>query len=192
MNIVQLLDQVNDGTDVNDVLDHYLVSFVEVEVKSRNKTVPTQVPSHRATRFKQVNEYMLARNVHGYKTRTDLSKKFASAMTGWKTVEAKPTYIKYQKQTKLGWFMFMLKYVEQGLQVGALWPSKLGPSLTGGVLFKKAVRGTKKGNSYEYATIIPVKEGEVVGRNIITAMQTFASILAKAARKVDKYYLETY
>lgn len=137
---------------------------------------------------KVLDEYLAARNVHGYKTKTnltDLSKYFK----GWAVITNKPALIKYGIKTQLGLFIYGAKYESQGVRLEVFWPKQYGPELKGGLLFKKKVTGKLVGNSYGFSIVLPVSKGSVF--KDYASLKAVAKMMSNAATRAEKRYLAT-
>lgn len=137
----------------------------------------------------EVLEYFIAKNVHDYKTKSDLSKDLGKYFSGWQTMTNKPANVNYGKKTKIGLFLFKCKYTEKGIYIEAFWPKKLGNTIKIGFFTKKSVVGIPIENSYVFSLTLPVESGKTF--KDISAVQTFAKGFSQIANQIDKKYLDT-
>lgn len=136
-----------------------------------------------------LNEYLMARNVHTYKTRNNFSKEITPYFKGWKPIVDKPAAIKVGKQTQMGLFLFSVKYGQRGVEVEAFWPKQLGSVLSKGLIFNKRIIGQPVENSFGFKLTLPVENGAVFKN--MHAVKSMSKIIAAAAKRAETRWLDT-
>ena len=150
-----------------------------------------------------LDEYILKRNVHGYTTRTDLSKELGkgllgSFLKGWVAIEKKSTSVKYMMKTNAGTFLFTCKYAPKGVVVELIWPKVLDAKVLKKFVNVKTPNGSANlmgipvgNNNYGTSVLFPVEEGgHVKLSTYIKPINKLASGLAKIAKKAKSRFLD--